>query len=88
LAFNHPVLGESLSLEIHFLDFHEDLYDQKYPALLKYLRPEQCIESLEVSSKSHKTGRSSSVTKALGTDFYLLYLNIFRKFDSEPPEQK
>jgi riboflavin kinase/FMN adenylyltransferase len=59
IGFNPTVLGESLSLEIHFLDFHEDLYDQKISVtLLKYLRPEQKFESLEalkIQLESDKT---------------------------------
>lgn len=48
IGFNPTVEGESLSLEIHFLDFEGDLYDQKLSiSLLQYLRPEQKFESLE-----------------------------------------
>lgn len=48
IGFNPTVEGERLSLEIHFLDFKEDLYDKKISIiLLKYLRPEQKFESLD-----------------------------------------
>lgn len=48
IGFNPTVEGESLSLEIHFLDFNDDLYDKKIAiTLLKYLRPEQKFKSLE-----------------------------------------
>jgi riboflavin kinase/FMN adenylyltransferase len=41
IGFNPTVEGESLSLEIHFLDF-DNLYEKKISIiLLKYLRPEQ-----------------------------------------------
>jgi FAD synthase len=33
-GFNPTVEGESLSLEIHFLDFDEDLYDKKISIIL------------------------------------------------------
>jgi riboflavin kinase/FMN adenylyltransferase len=48
IGLNPTVKGENLSLEIHFLDFKENLYDKKISiTLLKYLRPEQKFESLE-----------------------------------------
>lgn len=48
IGINPTVLGESLSLEIHYLDFQEDLYNKKISvSLLKYLRPEQKFGSLE-----------------------------------------
>jgi riboflavin kinase/FMN adenylyltransferase len=48
IGFNPTVKGESISLEIHYLDFNQDLYDQKIAvSLLKYLRPEQKFNSLE-----------------------------------------
>jgi riboflavin kinase/FMN adenylyltransferase len=41
IGFNLPYL-EKLSIEIHFLDFDADLYDQKLTiSVLKHLRPEQ-----------------------------------------------
>lgn len=48
IGFNPTVEGERLSLEIHFLDFEENLYDKKISiTLLKYLRPEQKFGSLD-----------------------------------------
>lgn len=48
IGFNPTVEGERLSLEIHFLDFTENLYDKKISiTLLKYLRPEQKFGSLD-----------------------------------------
>jgi riboflavin kinase/FMN adenylyltransferase len=46
IGFNPTVEGERLSLEIHFLDFEEDLYEKK-SIILFYLRPEQKFESLD-----------------------------------------
>jgi riboflavin kinase/FMN adenylyltransferase len=44
----NPTFDEgALSIEIHFLDFNADLYDQKIQiSILKYLRSEQKFESV------------------------------------------
>ncbi len=44
----NPTFDEGLlSIEIHFLDFNSDLYDQKIQiSLLKYLRAEQKFASV------------------------------------------
>ena len=44
----NPTLGEgNLSIEIHYFDFHADLYDQKIAvSLLEYLRPEKKFDSV------------------------------------------
>jgi riboflavin kinase/FMN adenylyltransferase len=48
IGFNPTVNGESVSLEIHYFNFDEDLYDQKIAvSLLQYLRPEQKFHSVE-----------------------------------------
>ena len=48
IGFNPTVLGNNLSLEIHYLDFEEDLYDKKISvSLLQYLRPEQKFGSVD-----------------------------------------
>jgi riboflavin kinase/FMN adenylyltransferase len=48
IGFNPTVNGESVSLEIHYFNFNEDLYDQKIAvSLLQYLRPEQKFNSVE-----------------------------------------
>jgi riboflavin kinase/FMN adenylyltransferase len=41
IGFNPTVEGQSLSLEIHFLDFDRNLYEKNIDYLFKYLRPEQ-----------------------------------------------
>jgi riboflavin kinase/FMN adenylyltransferase len=47
IGYNPTVQGETLSLEIHFLDFDQDLYDHELSiTLLHYLRPEQKFNSL------------------------------------------
>ena len=47
IGFNPTVQGENLSVEIHFLDFDQNLYDHELSIiLLHYLRPEQKFNSL------------------------------------------
>ena len=48
IGLNPTVQGENLSIEIHFLDFDQDLYGKKITVnLLQYLREEQKFNSLE-----------------------------------------
>lgn len=47
IGFNPTVKSEKLAIEVHFIDFNEDLYDKKITvSLLHYLRPEQKFDSL------------------------------------------
>ena len=56
IGFNPTVEGDHLSIEIHYLDFDADLYDQKITvSILKYLRPEQKFDSVELLKKQLKT---------------------------------
>jgi riboflavin kinase/FMN adenylyltransferase len=49
IGFNPTVSGEKLAIEIHFLDFDADLYDQKITvSILQYLRPEQKFDSVDL----------------------------------------
>ena len=48
IGFNPTVENKSLSIEVHLIDFNEDIYDKRIKiTLLQYLRPEQKFESLE-----------------------------------------
>lgn len=63
IGFNPTVKGESLSLEIHFLDFDGDLYDQNLSvSLLEYLRPEQKFDSLELLIKQLEIDKAAAIT--------------------------
>ena len=45
---NHNYENKSLSIEVHLIDFNEDIYDKRIKiTLLQYLRLEQKFESLE-----------------------------------------
>lgn len=47
IGFNPTVPSDQLSIEIHYFDFDEDLYDKRITvSILKYLRPEQKFESV------------------------------------------
>ena len=47
IGFNPTVAGEKLSLEVHYFDFDEDLYNQEIRvSILEYLRPEQKFDSV------------------------------------------
>ncbi len=47
IGFNPTVAGDSLSVEINYFDFDEDLYGKKIRvSLLEYLRPEQKFDSV------------------------------------------
>lgn len=47
IGFNPTVSGQQLSMEVHYLDFDADLYDQKIQvAILEYLRSEQKFDSV------------------------------------------
>lgn len=49
IGFNPTVAGEKLSIEIHYLNFNSDLYDQEIVvSILQYIRPEQKFKSIDL----------------------------------------
>jgi riboflavin kinase / FMN adenylyltransferase len=49
IGFNPTISSETLSIEIHYFDFNADLYQQEIQvSILKYLRPEQKFDSVEL----------------------------------------
>ncbi|MGO4819900.1 MULTISPECIES: bifunctional riboflavin kinase/FAD synthetase [unclassified Flavobacterium] len=63
IGFNPTVAADSLSLEVHFLDFNADLYGQTITvSLLHYIRPEQKFESLELLVKQLEADRTVALT--------------------------
>jgi len=63
IGFNPTVSGERLSIEVHFLDFDNDLYDQKLTvSILKYLRPEQKFESIDLLTKQLEKDKNATMT--------------------------
>ncbi|MDG2433053.1 bifunctional riboflavin kinase/FAD synthetase [Flavobacterium sp.] len=63
IGFNPTVAGESLSVEVHFLDFDEDLYDKKIAiTILEYLRPEQKFGSVEELKKQLELDKKAAIS--------------------------
>jgi riboflavin kinase/FMN adenylyltransferase len=57
------VSGEGLSIEIHFLDFDADLYDQKITvSILKYVRAEQKFDSIDLLTKQLEKDKNTTTT--------------------------
>ncbi|CAM2858571.1 bifunctional riboflavin kinase/FAD synthetase [Flavobacterium frigoris] len=62
IGFNPTVSGEKLSIEIHFFDFNTDLYDQKITvSILKYIRPEQKFNSVDLLTKQLEKDKSIAI---------------------------
>ncbi len=63
IGFNPTVSGEKLTIEIHFLDFDTNLYDQKITvSILKYLRPEQKFDSLDLLTQQLEKDKNTALT--------------------------
>jgi riboflavin kinase/FMN adenylyltransferase len=63
IGFNPTVSGEQLSIEIHFFDFDADLYDQKITvSILKYLRPEQKFDSVDLLTEQLEKDKRTAIT--------------------------
>jgi riboflavin kinase/FMN adenylyltransferase len=62
IGFNPTVAGENLSLETHYFDFDADLYDQEIAvSILKYIRPEQKFESVELLKAQLEKDKNTSL---------------------------
>lgn len=62
IGFNPTVSADKLSIEIHFLDFDADLYDQKLTVtLLEYIRPEQKFDSLEALTQQIEYDKATAI---------------------------
>jgi len=67
IGFNPTVAGENLSIEVHYLDFDADLYDQKIKvSLLKYLRPEQKFGSVDLLKEQLAKDKNSATNYIKG----------------------
>lgn len=63
IGVNPTVSGEGLSIEIHFLDFDADLYDQKITvSILKYVRAEQKFDSIDLLTKQLEKDKNTTTT--------------------------
>ena len=62
IGFNPTVGGEALSIEVHFLDFNDYLYDKEIQiSLLKFLRPETKFDS--ISSLKNQLEKDKEATQ-------------------------
>lgn len=62
IGFNPTVAGENLSIEVHYFNFDANLYDQKIRvSVLKYLRPEQKFESVELLKEQLKKDKQTAL---------------------------
>ena len=67
IGFNPTVKGESLSIEIHYLDFDADLYNQKISvSILKYLRPEEKFDSIDTLKKQLQKDKEATTNYITG----------------------
>jgi riboflavin kinase / FMN adenylyltransferase len=63
IGFNPTVAGDSLSIEINYFDFDEDLYGKKITvSILEYLRPEQKFESVALLKEQLKKDKDMSMS--------------------------
>lgn len=63
IGVNPTVSGEELSIEIHFLDFDADLYDQKITvSILKYVRAEHKFDSIDLLTKQLEKDKNTTTT--------------------------
>lgn len=63
IGFNPTVSGEKLTIEIHFLDFDTNLYDQKLTvSILKYLRSEQKFDSVDLLTQQLEKDKYTALT--------------------------
>lgn len=62
IGFNPTVAGENLSIEIHYFDFDANLYDQEIKvSLLKYLRPEQKFDSVDLLKEQLEKDKNAAL---------------------------
>ena len=67
IGFNPTVKGEDLSIEIHYLDFDTDLYDQKITvSILKYLRPEEKFGSIDILKEQLQKDKEATIAYVKG----------------------
>lgn len=62
IGYNPTVAGENLSIEVHYFDFEEDIYDQKITvSLLERLRPEQKFGSVNLLKEQLKKDKQTAL---------------------------
>ncbi|WP_281297680.1 bifunctional riboflavin kinase/FAD synthetase [Flavobacterium limnophilum] len=62
IGYNPTVAGENLSIEIHYFDFDQDIYDQKIAvSILERLRPEQKFGSVDLLKEQLKKDKQTAL---------------------------
>ena len=62
IGYNPTVAGENLSIEIHYFDFDQDIYDQKIAvSILERLRPEQKFSSVDLLKEQLKKDKQTAL---------------------------
>ena len=62
IGYNPTVAGENLSVEIHYFDFDEDIYNQKIAvSILERLRPEQKFGSVDLLKEQLTNDRKTAL---------------------------
>lgn len=62
IGYNPTVGNDRLSIEIHFLDFNSNLYNQKIAvSILHYIRPEQKFNSIELLKEQIEKDKNSAI---------------------------
>ena len=63
IGINPTVGGETISIEVYYLDFNADLYNQKIQVdLLDYIRPEQKFESVSLLKEQLEKDKNTAIT--------------------------
>ena len=62
IGFNPTVEGQNLSIEIHYLDFNDDLYGQKISvSLIHFVRAEQYFESVSLLKEQLEKDKNTAL---------------------------
>ncbi|SHF89305.1 riboflavin kinase / FMN adenylyltransferase [Flavobacterium fluvii] len=62
IGYNPTVAGENLSIEVHYFDFDQDIYNQKIAvSILERLRPEQKFGSVDLLKEQLKKDKQTAV---------------------------
>ena len=62
IGYNPTVAGENLSIEIHYFDFDQDIYNQKIAvSILERLRPEQKFGSVDLLKEQLKKDKKTAL---------------------------
>lgn len=62
IGFNPTVEGQNLSVEIHYLDYNEDLYDQKISvSLIHFVRTERHFESVTLLKEQLEKDKNTAL---------------------------